>query len=48
MSTLFQIVSKISKFDRSIMKSIDLISLDRIRGCPVSIDRISHDRFFFD
>jgi hypothetical protein len=48
MSTLFQIVPKISKFDRSIIKSIDRISLDRIRGFPVSIDRISHDQFFFD
>jgi hypothetical protein len=45
---LFQIVPKISKFDRSIIKLIDRISLDRIHGCPVSIDRISHDRFSFD
>jgi hypothetical protein len=43
MSTLFKIVSKISKFYRSIIKSID-----RICGCSISIDRISHDRFFFD
>jgi hypothetical protein len=36
------------KFDRSIIKSIDRISLDRSRAYPGSIDRISHDRFFFD
>jgi hypothetical protein len=36
------------KFDRSIIKSIDRILLDRNQACPGSIDRVSLDRLFFD